>query len=62
MQKSAFLMVILTDRSTVTVLLSHETRNFDSLASTSNDNALLSGTTTGLTFKLCGAIGVTTKF
>ena len=37
-QKSAFFIEILTDLSTVTVLLSHETKNLDSRASTSNDS------------------------
>ena len=58
----ALLTVILTDLSTVSVRESQETKNFVLLASISKVKTTLSGTIRGRTFKLCGAIGVITKF
>ena len=61
MLKSAFLIPILTDLSTVTVLESQESKNLVLLASISKVSLTSSGIIIGLTFKLCGAIGVITK-
>jgi hypothetical protein len=54
--------IILTDLSTVSVLESQDNKNFALRASISKTKDTSSGIIKGLTFKLCGAIGVITKF
>ena len=61
MVKSAFLMITVVLLLKVAILESKDTRKFFSLPLTCNDISVESGITSGLAFKLCGAIGVKIK-
>ena len=56
--KGAFFMVINVSFSRVKILESKDSKWVSSLPETFSVTTLLSGTTKGLTFKLCGAMGV----
>ena len=60
MLKPAFATVSFTDVSITSVRESHVRRYLELRPSISNDNILLSDNTIGLTFRLCGEMGVTT--